>query len=390
MKIGIVYTGGTIGCVGSPLRPMGEALFEVAFRAHIEPILQAAQPGLSLHFVPFGAVLDSTDATPQDWVRLARVMLGSYAHVDAFVVLHGTDTLAWSASALSFLLTAFNLEGVAEAVLSKPVIVTGAQRPLFQQTGPSEVVLAGHTDALANVCGAVEAIDLGLPEVAVYFDHQLLRGNRSVKVQTAGFDAFASPNHPPLARCGASWTLNSAVWYPSVTLERSLDNPDVCARLQTQLDHAAQRVAQARVAVLPAFPAVGDVAGGLHAAMLGALLDAGVRGVVLQAFGAGNFPSGEPQAPLASPLFRQLLQARERGVVLVDTTQVLAGAVDARAYASGSWLGDAGVIGLRDMTPMAALAKLTVLLALSDRGQRPWSALTIEQLMQDSVAGELS
>lgn len=390
MKIGIVYTGGTIGCVGSPLRPMGEALFEVAFRAHIEPMLQAAQPGISLHFVPFGPVLDSTDATPQDWVRLARAILGSYAHVDAFVVLHGTDTLAWSASALSFLLTAFNLEGAAETVLSKPIIVTGSQRPLFQQTGPNSVVVAGHTDALANVCGAVESIDLGLPEVAVYFDHQLLRGNRAVKVQTSGFDAFASPNHPPLATCGASWTMNSAVWYPSITLERSLDNPDVCSRLQAQLDHAAQRVAQARVAVLPAFPAVSGPEGGLHAAMLSAVLNAGVSGVVLQAFGAGNFPSGSPQAPLSSPLFTQLLQARERGIVIVDTTQVLAGSVDARAYATGSWLGDAGVIGLRDMTPMAALAKLTVLLALCDRGQRPWSVLTVEQLMQDNVAGEVS
>jgi L-asparaginase len=390
MKIGIVYTGGTIGCVGSPLRPMGEALFEVAFRAHIEPMLQAAQPGVSLHFVPFGPVLDSTDATPHDWVRLARAILGSYSHVDAFVVLHGTDTLAWSASALSFLLTSFNLEGVAETVLSKPIIVTGSQRPLFQQTGPNSVVVAGHTDALANVCGAVESIDLGLPEVAVYFDHQLLRGNRAVKVQTAGFDAFASPNHPPLARCGASWTMNSAVWYPSITLERSLENPDVCSLLQAQLDHAAQRVAQARVALLPAFPAMGGPEGGLHAAMLGAVLGAGVSGVVLQAFGSGNFPSGQPQSPLGSPLFRQLLQARERGVVIVDTTQVLTGAVDSRAYATGSWLGDAGVIGLRDMTPMAALAKLTVLLALSDRGQQPWSTLAIEQLMQDSVAGEIS
>lgn len=390
MKIGIVYTGGTIGCVGSPLRPMGEALFEVAFRAHVEPLLQATQPALSLHFVPFGPVLDSTDATPQDWVRLARAMLTSYAHVDAFVVLHGTDTLAWSASALSFLLTAFSLEGATETVLSKPIIMTGSQRPLFQQTGPNSVILAGHTDALSNVCGAVEAIDLGLPEVAVYFDHQLLRGNRAVKVQTSGFDAFASPNHPPLARCGANWAIHSAVWYPSITLERSLDNPDVCARLQGQLDHAAQRIAQTRVAVLPAFPAVSGPEGGLHAAMLKAVLDAGVQGVVLQAFGAGNFPSGSPQSPLGGVLFRQLLQARERGVVIVDTTQVLAGAVDARAYAAGSWLGDAGVIGLRDMTPMAALAKLTVLLALHDRGPRPWPILTIEQLMQDGLAGEVS
>ncbi len=390
MKIGIVYTGGTIGCVGSPLRPMGEALFEVAFRAHVEPMLQAAQPGLSLYFVPFGPVLDSTDATPLDWVRQARAILLNYHHVDAFVVLHGTDTLAWSAAALSFLLTSFNLEGVAESVLSKPVIVTGAQRPLFQQTGPSTVVLAGHTDALANVCGAVEAIDLGLPEVGVYFNHQLLRGNRAVKVQTAGFDAFASPNHPPLATCGASWAMNSSVWYPSITLERSLDNPDVCARVLAQLDHAAQRVPQARVAVLPAFPAVSGPEGGLHAVMLEAVLNAGAGGVVLQAFGAGNFPSGAPQAPLNSPLFRQLLRARERGVVIVDTTQVLAGTVDARTYASGSWLGEAGVIGLRDMTPMAALAKLTVLLALRDRGERAWPSLVIEQLMQDCVAGELS
>lgn len=390
MKLGILYTGGTIGCVGSPLRPMSEALFEVAFRAHIEPQLQAAQPGISLHFVPFGPVLDSTDATPHDWVRLARAIVQHYAHVDAFVVLHGTDTLAWSASALSFALTSFNLEGVAESVLSKPVIVTGSQRPLFQQTGPSTVVLAGHTDALANVCGAIEAIDLGLPEVGVYFDHQLLRGNRAVKVHATAFDAFASPNHPPLARCGVSWMLNSAVWYPSITLQHSLDNPDVCARMLAQLDHLAQRVAACRVAVLPAFPAAGDAQGGLHAAMLGAVLDAGVRGVVLSAFGAGNFPSGAPQAPLGSALFKQLLRARAQGVVIVDTTQVLAGSVDARAYASGSWLGEAGVIGLRDMTPMAALAKLTVLLALSDRGAQPWPALTLEQLMQDSLAGEIS
>ena len=208
MRICVINTGGTIACTGSPLAPMSAGQFAQAAQQLLGPSLAASLQGVTVHFdtvLRFSddgpGTLDSTDLRPRDWCRMAARLLDLYDDHDGFVILHGTDTMDYSAAALSFLLNVADGRGRARATLSKPVILTGSQLPLFVQTADG-LALNAASDALGNLAGALSTARLHLPEVALFFDGRLLRGNRALKSSTTEFAGFDSPHLPPLAHAG--------------------------------------------------------------------------------------------------------------------------------------------------------------------------------------------
>ncbi|GGP19562.1 L-asparaginase 1 [Silvimonas iriomotensis] len=286
------------------MRPGPDGLAPVS--GFLTSTLQAQYPMVEV--VEYAPLLDSSDMTPVDWNRIAGDIASRAAHYDGFVVLHGTDTLAWTASALSFAL----------AGLNKPVVVTGAQHPWE----------APDSDAPGNVADAISlAASAALTEVAVVFAGLAYRGNRVRKLDCERDAAFDSPNCPPLAkRFGHGWAFNN------------LPLPEVAHTGAHQVD------AHARIVRLTLAP-------GFSAAWLAQVLDtATLDGVVLETYGSGNVPG---QADLTQAIARLAQRA-----LVVNCTQCVAGAVQMGLYASSKSLLDAGVLNAHDMTPEAAIAKL--------------------------------
>lgn len=288
-----------------------------------------------IKLVEFQPLLDSADNRPSDWLRMAQNIASHYDQVDGVVVLHGTDTMAYTSSALAFM-----LEG-----LGKPVILTGSQVPL------AEV----RSDARENLIASLQlAARPDLHEVCVYFSGVLLRGCRATKVSSSGFNAFESPNEAPLGQVGVDIALNPGAPLPAQK------GPLRVAELQ-----------DATVAALRLFP-------GIDAGFVRNVLQDPLQGLVLETFGAGNAPSRDKE------LLKALAQASERGVVIVNTTQCLRGRVDMGGYATGSALNEAGVVGGADMTPEAALTKLIYLIG---KGHTPNE---VRNLVQENLRGEMT
>ncbi len=386
MRVAVLYTGGTIGSVGSPLGPLSDEAFRDAFQHNLAPILRTEYPDLTIDFLSFGtAVLDSTNLKPSDWCKMASEILNAYPKVEAFIVLHGTDTMAYSASALSFLLTGLHPSGYPYAVLSKPVVLTGSQVPLFyraEENGPLR--LRFGTDAYQNVCGAFAAAHSGVPEVCLFFGHTLFRGNRTRKTNASEFDAFSSPNYPPLGEAGIEFELfNQRVLHLPTTSAISLESAEARGRVSTQLAFISTRIDESRVVPFLAFP--GEVLADLLEACIAQKPD----GIVLQSYGEGNFPSGNPERPELGAIYRMLRAADAEGILLIDNTQVLSGVVNGAAYQAGSWLMDVGVIGAYDMTPIAALTKLIYLHTMRNFEGRGWGPSDLKRLMRTNLTGEI-
>lgn len=254
--------------------------------------------------------LDSADMQPHHWVEIAATIHGELGRYDGFVVVHGTDTMAYTASALSFLLPG----------LDRPVVLTGSQKPLTDV----------RTDARANLVDACHLATLPIPEVGIAFDSRFLRGCRAVKLDAWGMSAFGSPVCAPLAELGISVRIA-----PHVLAARAAEPFD--PRLEP------------RVLAVRVFP-------GLDPALLHGALAAGLCGMVIEAFGAGNVPR------LENSLIPVIEGARDRDVPIVIVSQTARGAVDLARYQGGSAASDAGAISGGDMTPEAALAKLMVTL----------------------------
>ncbi|DAA77269.1 TPA_exp: Uncharacterized protein A8136_6529 [Trichophyton benhamiae CBS 112371] len=269
----------------------------------------------------FDELLDSSSIDARGWAQIARAVAWNYTLFDAFVVLHGTDSLAYTCSALSFMLQN----------LGKPVILTGSQTPMLQL----------QNDAADNLLGAlVVAGHFMIPEVCLYFAGKLFRGNRTTKVAASDFAAFASPNAPPLATTSSMKT--DVAWH-LVRKPTSIEH----FRIRTNLDTT-------HVACLRIFP-------GIQPEMVDAVLRLdGLRGLVLETFGAGNAPSGQDNR-----MTKVLADAIKRGIVIVNVTQCLSGSVSP-VYATGMTLSRAGVVAGGDMTTEAALTKLAYLLAMHD------------------------
>ena len=285
-----------------------------------------------IEYVP---LLDSSNLGVSDWVRVAQDISHHYEDYDAFVVVHGTDTMAYTASALSFMLEN----------LSKTVIVTGSQLPL------SEV----RNDAIHNLLGALTlAGHYTIPEVCVFFHNKLMRGNRVQKVDSAHLDAFDSGNLAPLAQMGIQVEVAGHLLLPTP------QEPMVLRPIQER-----------HVACLRLFP-------GLTEAILRNFLAPPLRGLVLETFGSGNAPDNRPE------LLAALHEASERGVVIVNCTQCHRGAVSTD-YASGMALMEAQVVRGGDMTVEAALTKLAWLLSHEDL-----SVEGVREKIRQNLRGEIT
>lgn len=304
-RVSLLLTGGTLGMEGRRPRPLHPGTYLRDLLQVVPEIGELAQVHVELLWN-----LDSSNIGPEHWRGLAEriVELRREEAPDGFVVIHGTDTMAYTASGLSFL-----LEG-----LDRPVILTGSQRPL------GEI----RSDARMNLVNAVELATRDVPEVAIGFGPHLLRGNRTTKVDVWRYDAFESPNHPPLARIGLGVELSGAVRRPSsapMTVRGAMDPRVVCLRLT------------------PGLP------GG---AIVGAARGGGARGVVLTAYGSGNVPTADPS------VLGALEALRDDGVPVVLTSQSLRGGVDPTLYECGQAALARGAIPAGDMTVEAAVTKL--------------------------------
>jgi L-asparaginase len=310
--IGLIYIGGTVGMTKTPdgYAPMKDF---ASVLSTLRPSADDSLPRYSLY--QYATPMDSSNATPEDWNRIGRDIASRYASHDGFVVLHGTDTMTFTASALSFM-----LQG-----LRKPVILTGSQIPLGEP----------RSDALQNLIGALQlAASDAISEVAIFFNQRLLRGNRACKVSAGRLDAFASPNYPRLGELGIGIHLDAAALLPRAAKE----NFELA-------DYEHGRILSLRF--VPGLP--------LQA--LRALLELDPRALILECYGAGNIPDRDPA------LLQLIARARERGAVVVVCSQALHGRVALGAYATGAGLARAGAIGAGDMTFEAAFAKLHHLFA---------------------------
>ena len=314
----IIYTGGTIGMKQDPvdftLKPFnfGQILSEV-------PEIRKFVCRVDTY--SFSPLIDSSDAQPEFWIDLARLIKKEYANYDGFVVLHGTDTMSFTASALSFMLE--NLE--------KPVVFTGSQLPIGML----------RTDGKENLISAVEIASAAdeqgrpiVPEVTVFFDSHLYRGNRTIKYSAENFWAFRSENAPALADTGIHIKYNlDEIRYP-----KQYGNP---LKISETLD--------TDVAILKIFPGMGENR------VRALFATEGLRAVILETFGSGNAPTQKWFLDIIS-------EADRRGLIIMNITQCIAGCVDMEAYATGIELKKMGVVSGYDSTLEAALAKLFYLM----------------------------
>ncbi len=333
-KLYIAYTGGTIGMrrTAGTYAPAPGYLAE-QMRAMPE-LADPRMPAYDIH--EYEPLLDSSNMRPADWVRIGRDIVEHYGDYDGFIVLHGTDTMAYTASALPFFIRG----------LAKPVIITGSQIPL------SEV----RNDARNSlVTSMLIASTSAVPEVCLYFGSKLLRGCRATKVHADGLEAFDSPNYPPLGLVGVDVEIDA-------THVREAEQGTV------RLDEPA---CEATVGAFRLFP-------GLSPEFLANVLQPPLQGLILQAYGVGNGPDRD------EAFLRVIRDATGRGVVIVACTQCLRGSVHLGEYATGAALARAGVISGYDLTTEAALCKLYYLFSTgcdADKARR---------LMGHDLCGELT
>lgn len=402
MNIYVINTGGTISCTGDPLAPMSAQQFAQACQEILNPIIAQQFPGLQITYVTdltfpesTTGTLDSTNLQPTDWCLMAGYILNHYSECDGWIVLHGTDSMDFTGTALPFLLSSFSSLGVPTAALSKPVIITGSQVPMFYETpGTTNLSLNYNTDAFQNFCGAVAAALSGVPEVCIYFDSHLYRGNRSVKTNASEFKAFSSPNYPALGQYGITFEVDfEEVLPPPVSYDVSLDNPTVLSGAIAQLNYISSNINNYPVMQFNAFPAWYQFTvapcSGLIASLINACAAQGIKGLILESYGEGNFPSGNPDTPSQGATYQALDQANAQGIVIVDCTQVIEGVVNDSAYAAGAWLPQVGALSPADMTPMAALAKLMILMTSAGYATNNWSLPVVKTLFQLNLLGEM-
>lgn len=315
-KILLIYSGGTIGMVRDY---QTKALIPFDFQNLLQQIPELNHLECAITPITLGQPIDSSNMTPKYWQELGQIIADHYEHFDGFVILHGSDTMSYTASALSFM-----LQG-----LDKPVILTGSQLPIGDL----------RTDAKENLITAVQIASLKengralIQEVGLYFEYKLYRGNRSTKISAAHFNAFSSPNYPHLLESGFELVINSNYLFRKVPTKQFSFQPKMVADL----------------ALIKLFP-------GITAQFLSSIiLMPNLKVVVLETFGAGN-------APEEKWFFELIKEATLKGVIFINVTQCVTGSVMMGAYATSSQLKSLGVLNGKDMTTEAALTKTMFLL----------------------------
>jgi len=335
-QILIIYTGGTIGMMADPVT---KVLKPINFEQIMDNVPELEKLNCKIKVHSFNEIIDSSNMNPAIWGELAGLIQDNYDDVDGFVILHGSDTMAFTASALSFMLEN----------LAKPIIFTGSQLPIS----------AIRTDAKENLMTAIEIANAKkndharVPEVCIYFDYKLFRGNRSFKYNSSKFEAFRSPNYPILAESGVHLRFSvNDIRQPNqaaLTVHNNLVND---------------------VAVLKLYPGIGPK-------VVEAVLAADVRGIVMETFGAGNTTTDQWFIDL-------LKQAIDGGKVIVDISQCKVGTVELGRYETSKQLKDIGVANGYDMTYEAAVTKMMFLLGQSQDPKE------VKNLMEVDLRGELT
>ena len=336
-RILIIYTGGTIGMTYDDDK---QALIPFDFGKIYDRIPELKKFECRIDFYAFKPLIDSSDMQPEKWSMLVKHIKKNYDNYGAFIILHGTDTMSYTASALSFMLEN----------LGKPVILTGSQLPLE----------AVRTDARSNIITAVEIACkhcmniIQLNEVCILFDNELYRGNRTEKFTSSKFDAFKSANYPLLAEAGVEIIFNEDAF---------IKRPKAKFIGHEKMDN--------HVALLKIFP-------GMRPQYVSAILGIdGLKGVVLESYGSGNAPTHDEFIVL-------LADATKRGITITNVSQCSGGAVDPGKYESSLPLAEAGVISGGDMTTESALAKMMFLFGQGYNKSR------VEKYMRQNLRGELT
>lgn len=336
----LIYTGGTIG-MRQDLND--QTLKPVDFGQILEEVPELGKFAVRIDNCSFLPPIDSSDVEPSLWQRLATLIKEKYEEYDGFIILHGTDTMAYSASALSFM-----LDG-----LTKPVIFTGSQLPIGvpRTDGRENLISSVEMASATDTAGHAE-----VPEVCVCFASTLMRGNRSRKVNSEGFRAFKSPNFPPLAEAGINIRYNTEFirkpndWYQNLSINTKLDT---------------------RVSILKIHPGI------TPQVVRNIICGEETRAVIMETYGSGNATSQQ--------WFLDILkEANEMDKIVVNVTQCLTGTVNMNLYANGKNLADCGVIDGYDITTEGALAKLFYLMGKSE--DNGW----VRSMMGKNLKGEIS
>jgi L-asparaginase len=332
----IIYTGGTFGMTYDATG----VLVPFDFSLILSQLPALRNLFLDLTVISFDVPIDSSNIMPDHWKMIGNIIFENYEAQDGFVVLHGTDTMSFTASALSFM-----LQG-----LSKPVIFTGAQLPITEP----------RSDARENLITSLEIASARkegkpiVPEVCIYFDYELLRGNRSKKVESMHFDAFESGNYPSLAKAGVKIDYNYAVIHEPL--------PGATLNLKQKFD--------TNISILKLFPGI------TQKTVQSILNTPDLKALVLETYGSGNAPS-------VQWFIQCMKEAISTGLIVLNVSQCPGGMVIQGRYETSKALSEIGVISGGDITMEAAVTKLMVLL-----GQHDYA--TVKHLINKPLAGEMT